>query len=146
MLRVVPITFRDANEFVRKFHRHHKPVVGCKFCIAVSDREKIVGVAIVGRPVSRVLDNGVTLEVNRTCTNGTPNANSMLYGAARRVAKALGYHRLLTYTLPVESGASLRAAGWICAGAAGGGSWGCPSRPRTDKAPTEKKLKWEVAL
>lgn len=143
MLRIVPITFKTANEFVRQHHRHHKPVIGCKFCLAVSDGEKICGVAIVGRPVSRILDNGTTLEVNRTCTDGTPNANSMLYGAAWKAAKALGYARLITYTLPSESGASLRGAGWTCAGAAGGGSWDCPSRRRTDKSPTVKKIRWE---
>ena len=104
MLTIVPITLREANEFVRRHHRHHKPVPGCKFCIAVADREKIVGVAIVGRPVSRILDDGWTLEVNRTCTNGTKNANSMLYAAAWRAAKALGYKRLITYTLLEESG------------------------------------------
>ena len=146
MLTIVPITLREANEFVRRHHRHHKPVPGCKFCIAVADRGKIVGVAIVGRPVSRILDDGWTLEVNRTCTNGTKNANSMLYAAAWRAAKALGYKRLITYTLLEESGASLRAAGWKCLGQAGGGTWNRPNcgRPRVDLHPTQIKLKWEA--
>lgn len=84
MLELVPITLKEANAFVEQHHRHHKPVVGHKFSIAASDGEKIVGVAIVGRPVSRYLDNGLTLEVNRLCTDGTRNACSFLYSAAWR--------------------------------------------------------------
>ena len=142
-LRVVPITFAEANEFVRRHHRHHKPVPGCKFCVAVADDvNEIRGVAIVGRPVARHLDDGWVLEVNRTCTDGARNANSMLYGAAWRAARALGYRKLITYTLPEEGGASLRAAGWRCLGKAGGGKWSCPSRPRLDLHPTQEKLKW----
>jgi hypothetical protein len=136
--------FDEANAFVSQYHRHHKPVPGMKFCIGISDGEKVVGVAIVGRPVARVLDDGWTLEVNRTCTTGEKNANSMLYGAAWRAAKALGYKKLITYTLPEESGSSLRAAGWKCVGEAGGGSWHCKSRPRVDKHPLQTKLRWEA--
>jgi hypothetical protein len=99
MLELCPITLAEANAFVGALHRHHKPVVGHKFSIAVTDGEKIRGVAIIGRPVARLLDNGTTLEVNRVCTDGARNACSMLYGAAWRAAKALGYKRLITYTL-----------------------------------------------
>lgn len=104
------------------------------------------GVAIVGRPVARLLDNGWTLEVNRVCTDGARNACSMLYGAAWRAAKALGFRRLITYTLPEEGGASLRASGWYCVGERGGGTWDRPnnSRPRVDKHPTQVKLLWEA--
>ncbi len=146
MLTIVPMTLAEANEFVRRYHRHHKPVPGCKFCIGVSDGEKIVGVAIVGRPVARYLDDGWTLEVNRTCTDGTKNANSMLYAAAWRATRAMGYRKLITYTLPEESGASLRAAGWKCIGQAGGGTWNRPNcgRPRVDLHPNQIKLKWEA--
>lgn len=145
-LSLSPITLAKANAFVEKHHRHHKPVPGAKFCIAVSDVAWIVrGVAIVGRPVARQSDDGWTLEVNRCCTDGTHNACSMLYGAAWRAAKALGYRRLITYTLPEEGGASLRASGWKLIGAAGGGSWNRPSRPRIDTAPTQEKLRWEAA-
>jgi hypothetical protein len=126
LLRVIPISLADANRFISKYHRHHGPVVGHKFSIAVTDGEKIVGVATVGRPVARHLDNGWTLEVNRSCTDGTRNANSKLYAAARDAAKAMGYCRLITYTLPSESGASLRAVGWKCAGPAGGGQLELP--------------------
>jgi hypothetical protein len=143
-LQLIPMTLKEANEFVRLHHRHHKPVPGHKFSIGVSDGEKVVGVAIVGRPVSRYLDDGWTLEVNRSCTDGTKNANSMLYGAAWRATKALGYRKLVTYTLPEESGVSLRAAGFeLTSTSAGGGSWSCPSRPRVDTHPLQPKLRWE---
>jgi hypothetical protein len=112
----------------------------------VSDADgKVRGVAMIGRPVARGNDNGWTLEVNRVATDGARNACSMLYGAAWRAAKALGYRRLITYTLPEEGGASLRAAGYKLIGERGGGSWSCPSRPRVDTAPLQAKLMWEAA-
>lgn len=97
MLEVVPMTLKEANAFVEQYHRHHGPVVGHKFSIGCSDGEKIVGVVIVGRPVSRHLDDGWTLEVNRLCSDGTRNVCSMLYAAAWRAARAMGYKRLVTY-------------------------------------------------
>lgn len=147
-LQITPINLDEANAFVSKLHRHHRPVIGCKFSLAVSKDSVIVGVAIVGRPISRHLDNGWTLEVNRCCTDGTANACSMLYGASWRVAKNLGYKRLITYTLPEEGGASLRGAGWILIGERGGGNWNCKTRPRIDTAKLlqGQKLLWEVAL
>lgn len=124
MLRLIPISLKDANAFVEKYHRHHKPVVGHKFSVACADDSgDVVGVAIVGRPVSRYLDDGLTLEVNRLCTDGTRNACSMLYSAAWRAAKAMGYQRIVTYILDTEDGGSLRAAGWHCDGSAGGPNW-----------------------
>lgn len=145
-MRVTPIELSEANAFVSKFHRHHKPVVGHKFSIAVSN-DVVCGVAIVGRPVSRHLDNGLTLEVNRCCTDGTRNACSMLYAAAWKAAKALGYMRLITYTLPEEGGASLRGAGWTLVGLRGGGNWNVKSRPRIDTAEilSGQKHLWEAA-
>lgn len=110
-LRVMPVTLEVANDFVRRLHRHNKPVVGAKFCIGVSQGE-LVGVAIVGRPVAPKLDDGLTAEITRVCTDGTRNAASMLYGACRKAARAMGYDRIFTYTLPEEGGASLRAAGF----------------------------------
>lgn len=142
-LTVVPVTLAEANEFIARHHRHHPPVVGHKFSVAVADESQAIrGVATVGRPVARRLNDGWTLEVNRVATDGCANACSALYGAARRATFALGYRRLVTYTLPEEGGASLRAAGWRCVGEAGGGSWSSASRPRIDKAPTQTKLKW----
>ena len=144
-LDVVPISLDEANAFVQARHRHHQPVVGHKFSIAVAEGEKVRGVAIVGRPVARGNDDGWTLEVSRCCTDGAPNACSMLYGAAWRAASALGYRRLITYTLPSEGGASLRGAGWKLLGQRGGGNWNTPARPRidTDAALRGQKLLWE---
>lgn len=145
-LTITPITLKQANAFVAQYHRHHKPVVGHKFSIGVSCQGKLVGVAIVGRPVARNLDDGTTLEVTRCCTDGTKNAVSKLYGVARRVSKELGYTRVVTYTLCTETGISLRASGWVCKGLSGGGSWNSKLRPRIDKHPTCKKLRYEVLL
>lgn len=144
-LAIVPIELRDANEFVRIHHRHHAPLWRCKFNLAVVDDQGIVhGVAQVGKPKARRLDDGFTLEVNRTATDGTKNANSMLYAASWRAAQALGYKRLVTYTLASESGASLRGAGWRLIGEVGGGSWSRPNRPRLDNHPLQTKLRWEA--
>lgn len=132
-LGIVPIGFRDASRFVAMWHRHHVPPVGCKFCVGVADENAVLrGVAMVGRPVARAYDDGLTLEVNRTCTDGTKNANSMLYAASWRAARALGYGRLVTYTQPGESGASLRGAGWRVIGQTRAQTWDRPSRPRDD--------------
>lgn len=144
-LSVVPMDLSDANSFVRQYHRHHQPVVGHKFSLGVVDGEGTLrGVAIVSRPVSRRLDDGWTLEVTRCATDGAKNASSALYGAARRATFALGYRKLVTYTLTTEPGTSLRAAGWKCVGETAGGSWSCPSRPRVDKHPLGPKLRWEA--
>jgi hypothetical protein len=159
---LTPITLREANAFVAQHHRHHDPARGCIVCVAVAERrdvggprpgdagygmhmDVIAGVAIVGRPVARMLDDGWTAEVLRCCTDGTPNACPMLYGAAWRAARAVGYRRLVTYTLPEEGGTSLRAAGWRLIGQAGGGSWNRTERPRVDTHPLQAKLRWEVA-
>ncbi len=142
-LALLPITLADANAFVQHHHRHHPPVVGHKFSLAAAKGGQVVGVAIIGRPVSRVRDDGLTLEVTRLCTDGSRNACSLLYGAAARAAFALGYRRIGTYTLPSEGGASLRAAGWQLAGERGGGSWSRPARHRDDCHPIHVKLLWE---
>lgn len=144
-LTVTPINLDEANAFVEIMHRHHKPVPGHKFSVAVSDENGVRGVAIVGRPVSRHLDDGWTLEVNRCCTDGVRNGCSMLYSTCWRAAKAMGYRRLITYTLPEEGGASLKASNWACLGQRGGGSWNVPSRPRIDTAPQQRKLLWEAS-
>ena len=145
-LRIVPMSITEAKAYVDRLHRHHKAPPSGKFALAVADGEEVVGVAMVGRPVARHADDGWTLEVNRVCTDGTRNACSMLYGAAWRAAKALGYRKLITYTLPEEGGASLRGAGWRVVGEAGGGEWSRASRPRVDTHPTQTKLKWEAVI
>ena len=142
-LHHVPVTLAEANAFVAQHHRHHRPVVGHKFSIGAAQGDRIVGVAIVGRPVARLRDDGETLEVARLCTDGTRNACSFLYGCAARAAFALGYRRIGTYILASETGTTLRAAGWRLIGERGGGSWNCPSRPRIDTAPLEPKLLFE---
>lgn len=142
-LDIVPITLKEANQFVADHHRHHGPVTGHKFSIAVSDGVGIVGVAIVGRPVSRYLDDGWTLEVTRLCTDATKNACSMLYAAAWRASRAMGYKKLITYILESETGASLRAAGWKCVGQAGGLRWTGKRRPEIDLYPAQMKLRFE---
>ena len=146
-LTVVPCELAEANSFVARHHRHHGPVAGHKFSLAVADESDVVrGVAIVGRPVSRVLQSGGwTLELTRLATDGCPNACSALYAAAWRATRALGYRRLVTYILNTEPGTSLLAAGWRCVGRTEGGSWDCPSRPRVDRHPTQPKLRWEVS-
>lgn len=143
-LEIQPITYAEACEFIRCFHRHHLPPQGWKFGVAVNDGERVCGVVTVGRPVARRLDDGWTLELTRCCTDGTPNAASMLYGAARRAAFALGYKRLITYTLDTEPGTSLKAAGWKLLGVAGGGDWNKPSRPRQYVGPQGQKHLWEA--
>ncbi|MFD6025677.1 XF1762 family protein [Streptomyces griseoluteus] len=128
----MPVRFSDAAAFVTMWHRHHLAPRGMKFTVGVADDDEVLhGVVIVGRPVARHFDNGHTLEVTRSATDGTPNANSMLYGAARRATFALGYARLITYTQSGETGASLRAAGWrVIAERPARPGWTRPSRPR----------------
>jgi len=134
----------DANEYVRKWHRHNRPTLGAIFCVGVAD-EQVRGVAIVGRPVARRLDDGQTVEILRIATDGARNACSMLLGACRRASRALGYSRVITYTLPNEGGASLRAAGFKFDGDAGGSGamWG--TRPGRAAEPVGDDLvggKW----
>ncbi|MFI1201608.1 XF1762 family protein [Streptomyces sp. NPDC020883] len=131
-LHLVPLRQKQAKDFVTQWHRHHKPPVGAVFTVGAADQHGVLrAVAIVGRPVARHLDDGETLEVTRTATDGVRNANSLLYGACWRAAKALGYARLITYTQEGESGASLRGAGWrTVARRPPRGGWHCASRPR----------------
>lgn len=143
-VNIVPITLREANRFVEQYHRHHGPARGCITCAAAATGQLIHGVAIAGRPVSRMLDDGFSAEVTRCCTDGTANAASMLYRALWRAVRAVGYKRLFTYTLIDESGASLRGAGFKLIGVAGGGSWSREGRPRIDTHPTQAKLKWTI--
>lgn len=155
MLELQPITYDEACVFIGQHHRHHLPPQGWKFGIAVNgpglapactDMRGIVGVVTVGRPVARHFDDGWTLEVTRCCTfPAYKNAPSMLYGAAWRACKALGFKRLVTYTLESEPGTSLRAAGWRCLGVAGGRSWDRENRPRMNKAPIDQKMLWEAS-
>lgn len=154
-----PIELKEANAFVERLHRHHAPVYRDKFRVACYSGNELHGVVQCGRPVNRVLDDGETLEVVRLCTDGFPNACSFLYSRAARIAKEMGYKKIITYILASESGASLKASGWTLeADNCGGTSWDCPSRPRETedaqlslfpnkrKYPNEKKQRWAKAL
>ncbi len=146
-INIIPITLKTANEFVTNHHRHHSRVQGCKFCIGVSDDTgKLRGVAITGCPVSRYLDNGMTAEVTRLCTDGMKNACSFLYAACCRIAKHMGYVTIITYTLATESGASLKASNWTCEGIRGGDTWDSPSRPRPNSNKLGKKMMYSKKL
>jgi hypothetical protein len=142
-MRIAPITLRAACAFVKAHHRHHLPPRGHKFSVAAEDDGQVVGVAIVGRPVARVLDDGFTLEVTRVCTTGRKNACSMLYGAARRIAKEMGYRKIQTYTLASERGTSLKASDWRCVVLVEGQFWDRRGRRRQDNHPTAAKQRWE---
>lgn len=142
-LHHVRIGLGEANAFVAAHHRHHMAVVGHLFSIGAAIGDKIVGVVVVGRPVSRFRDDGLTAEVTRLCTDGTQNACSFLYGAAARAAFALGFKKIGTYILASEPGTSLTAAGWRLIGETPGRSWSVPSRPRVDKHPLQKKMLFE---
>lgn len=145
-MTIHPIELKDANAFIKKFHRHHKPTVGHRFSLSVWEADKLIGVAICGRPVARKLDKLKVLEVTRLCTDGTPNACSILYAAAMRAAKAIGFERIQTYILETEPGTSLKAVGWTPTGkTAGGEGWHSREGRRFDQ-PTCPKVRWERQL
>lgn len=110
-MTLTPITLREARAFVERHHRHHRKPQGGIFAIAASENEDVLGVVIVGRPVARLAQDGFTAEVTRLCTLGAKNACSMLYAAAWRAARAMGYRRLITYTLPEERGGKPSSGG-----------------------------------
>ena len=143
-LHLTPITLREARSYVTENHRHHNAPTGGIFAIGAAVEEAICGVVIVGRPVARKAADGWTVEVTRLCTDGQKNAPSFLYRAAWRASRAMGYQRLITYTLPEEGGASLRATGFKLIGQAGGGSWNRKDRPRVDTHQLQAKFKWEL--
>lgn len=145
-MKIIPCTYRDAKNYIDMYHRHHNASIGCKFCIAVADESGIHGVAMCGRPVSRYLDDGLTLEINRVCTDGSRNACSMLYGACCRIAKAMGYEKCITYTLVSENGASLKASNFTNEGIAGGTHWNGCRNTQKPKSPHEMKIRWVKML
>jgi hypothetical protein len=146
-LHIVPVTLRDARAFVTERHRHLGAPAGGKLALAVADtRNRIRGVAILGRPVARKLDTRTTIEVTRVATDGCRNACSALYGAAARVARVLGYHRIQTYTLDIEPGTSLRAAGWLRDCITRGGAWSRARRRRGPSPQTGRKHRWKLDL
>lgn len=140
-MEIRPITFREASKFIDQYHRHHSATIGCKFCLSVWNEDELVGVCVCGRPVSRYYDDGFTLEINRVCTNGFYNACSMLYGASCRVAREMGYKKVITYTLQSENGASLKASNFVCEGTAGKTHW-TGKRDKGQAIPSELKNRW----
>lgn len=144
-LNLQPISFREAVAFIAMHHRHHLPPAGYKFGIAVNDGTNVVGVVTVGRPVARALDDGYTAEITRCCTDGTPHVASKLYAAAWRAARAMGYRRMVTYTLKDETGVSLIAAGWrfVYHTKPNPKGWDMPGRPRVNTHPLGMKTLWE---
>lgn len=148
-LIVVPIELREANVLVARWHRHHKPVQGHRFSIGLTDADGAWhGAAIVGRPVARLAGSPrKVLEVTRLVTDGSRNGCSMLYATAARAGKALGYERIQTYILDTELGTSLRAAGWLNEGLAGGGQWKhTDGKPRRTDQPITPKQRWALVL
>jgi hypothetical protein len=138
-----PISLKQANEFVSNHHRHNKPVAGHKFSIGLFDDDKLIGVAICGRPVARMADDGLTLEILRVCTDGTRNANSMLYSRVKKIAQVIGYQKVLTYTLTEESGSSLRAVGAQKSGIVKPREWSRKKRERNSQDVYKKeKIRW----
>lgn len=146
-MEIVPVTLKEARLWVDQHHRHHRAPVGGLFAIGLSVANEMRGIAIVGRPVARALDNSWTAEVLRVAVlDGTPNACSKLYGACWRAARAMGYRKLVTYILDTEPGTSLRAAGWKLIAQTKGRSWNAPSRPRVDLYPLQDKMRFEVTV
>lgn len=129
-LEIRPVTLKTASQYIEQHHRHNGKTAGCKFAIGCFDGNEIVGVSVCGRPVSRHYDDGLTLEINRVCTDGTRNACSMLYGASCRIARDMGYKKVITYTLVTENGASLKASNFKCEGEAGGIEWTGERNPK----------------
>jgi hypothetical protein len=145
-MEAVPLHLRQANEFIAQHHRHNLPAVGCKWAIGATLDGTLVGVAIVGRPICRRLDDGQTLEILRVATDGTANVCSFLYGRCARIARLMGYERIITYTLESEGGASLRAVGARPTGPLKSHEWSNPNRPRkrSQKVYAEPKYRWEL--
>ena len=134
---------KELNNLVDSLHRHHKPVTGHRFSIGVKDSDKLVGGCSVGRPVARNTDQINTVEVTRLVTDGTKNACSILYAAAARAAKELGYKRIQTFILAEEPGTSLLASGWRNDGKSAGGDWTSKSKPnRRQDQPQGPKTRW----
>jgi len=154
-LSLCPMTLTAACRFVEEHHRHNRPPRLALFAVGCLCGDQVVAVAIVGRPVARRLEDGRTCEILRLCSDGTSNACSLLYGACRRAAQALGYGRVITYTLASEPGTSLKASGWQrVAELPAAPGWHRPSRPRLDvdlfgnrlRPDGQAKVRWEVLL
>ena len=144
-MKVAPISMAEARRWLSVEHRHLRTgLTGWLFGVQILDDQGFrIGVACAGRPKARALQDGRTIEITRVAVReGNPNACSFSYGALRRAAVALGYTRVVTYTLPEEGGASLRAAGFVEDGRTKGGEWDCPSRSRRPAERADRKVRW----
>lgn len=145
-MKLIHMELVDANEFVARLHRHHKPVQGHRFSIGAEHSGVLCGVAIVGRPQARMTDQRTVVEVLRLCTDGKKNACSFLYSACARAAASLGYRRIQTFILESESGISLKASGWTAEHTTSGGEWSRPSRERRAVDSAVPKQRWSKTL
>ncbi len=142
-MKSVPLSIMQANYFIHKHHRHHSPVQGHKFSIGVIDDDGLLlGVAVVGRPVARMVDQYTVAEVTRLCTDGSKNACSFLYSKCARICKEMGYEKIQTYILIDENGASLRASGWFLEEITDGGEWKHTDGKERLNEQTAAKQRW----
>lgn len=149
--RVIPLSLKEANEFIAQHHRHHKPPQGMKFAVGAEGPSEsgfaLLGVAICSRPVCRNVPHRDVIEVSRLCTFGTENVCSFLYGACARIAKEMGYKKIQTYLLETELGTSVKAANFKFEGMTQGGQWsGKDKKPRRTDQPTCPKQRWSRVL
>lgn len=147
-MRIVPLTLKQANDLVGSLHRHHKPAVGHRFSLGLrGDAGELIGAAICGRPSARGLPQYDILEVTRLVTDGTKNACSMLYQACARVAREMGFTKIITYILGDEPGTSLKASGWVFETETSGGNWNHSWRKgRREDQPMGPKQRWSREL
>lgn len=145
--KIVPVELKEANSFIESLHRHHKPVQGHRFSIGLEKDGVLVGVATIGRPVSRHTSQKEVLEVTRLCTDGTKNACSALYSAAARIGKEMGYKKIQSFILDSETGSSLKASGWVFESISRGGQWKhTDGKQRRTDQPTNPKQKYVKIL
>jgi hypothetical protein len=144
VLQVRPIIFRDASKYVREYHRHSAPARGCKFAISITDGEKLRGVATCGRPC-RLLQDGVTAEITRVCTDGVRNGCTLLYATCIKILRLMGYRRIVTYTRADETGHTLKLSGFKAVARVRAEQYSRPSRPRRLREPHEmvERVRWE---
>ena len=144
--KFVSIELKNANRFIAQFHRHNKPVIRAKFQIGLMESEELIGIGIVGRPIARMLSNGKTVEILRTCIKeGYPNACSMIYARLKRISQLLGYEKVITYTLQKESQSSLKALGASIVAEVKPQDWNRKNRRRSSQPVyKESKYRWEI--
>jgi hypothetical protein len=146
---VVPLSLRAANDFVEKHHRHSSRTSndGGKFAIGLELDGELVGVAIVGRPVARLLQQPGTAELLQCCVKeGAPvGAGKKLNARCKRIWQLMGGTRLVTYTLASESGGSLSGSGFTREADVPGRQWNGSKRGGRPIA-SKPKTRWGCVL